>query len=208
MKLPFLNGKRLRGAVAKLGWGLRVAGPVAALGGMGRLARVWLMRPDHAEVQLRCGPVLEFEYPGQFPPALLVFGDFIDPEFDFLRDVARPDWLVLDVGAAIGQFSMFAAICLPHATVHAIEPSGANVKTLLRNVVRNGVETRVTVHQAALSNRKETARFATSPKTWMSQLAATDSLDPHSELVGVNTLAETLRSLRLDRKRVAGAVMA
>ncbi|MGV8854178.1 MAG: FkbM family methyltransferase [Devosia sp.] len=198
MRFLFFDFQQLRRGAAKLGWGLRVVGPLAAVQGFWRLARVWLIRPTQAEVKLRSGPVLEFDYPGQFPPALLAFGDFIDPEFDFLRDVVAPDGMILDVGAAIGQFSMFAAICLPDATVHAFEPSSANVKTLNRNIVRNGVEKRVIVHQAALSNREETARFATTPKAWMSQLAAADSLDPHSELVGVHTLTATLKSLRLD----------
>ena len=128
----------------------------------------------------------------------MIFGDFIDPEFAFLQDVARPNWTIVDVGAAIGQFSLFAAVCLPGATVHAFEPSSANVATLRRNIDRNGVGSIVVVHQAALSNRKETARFATTPKTWMSQLAAVDSLDPCVELVSVDTLAATLKSLPLD----------
>lgn len=193
---------RLRTAADKLGWGLRVAGPIAAMRGAGQFARVWLLRPAHAEVHLRSGPILEFDYPSQFPPALIVFGDFIDPEFAFLQRAAGPNWRIVDVGAAIGQFSMFAATCLPEAVVHAFEPSGANVVTLQRNIVRNGVEGRVNVHQAALSNRQETARFETSPKAWMSQLATGDNAHSHGELVAVSTLAATLKALRLDHIEV------
>ena len=193
---------RLLSLMGKLGWGLRVVGPLAALHGAGRLAKIWLMQPAHAEVRLRCGPILEFDYPSQFPSALVAFGDFIDPEFDFLRNVAKPGWTVVDVGAAIGQFSMFAAVCLPGVTVHAFEPSSANIATLHRNISRNGVGRGMVVHQAALSNRKETARFATAPKTWMSQLTAGDSLDPCVELVEVDTLAATVKSLRLGHLNV------
>lgn len=182
----------------KLRWGVRVVGPRPVLRGFGRLTKVWATRPAHAEVRLRCGLILEFDYPGQFPTALVIFGDFIDPEFAFLRDVARPNWTIVDVGAAIGQFSMFAAVCLPGATVHAFEPSSANIATLQRNIDRNGAEGAVAVHQAALSNRKETARFATTPRTWMSQLAAADSMDGCVEVVSVDTLADTLKSLAVD----------
>jgi len=179
-----------------------VVGPVAALGGAWRFARIWLGRPRRAEVRLRSGPILEFDYPHQFPPTLMLFGDFIDPEFAFLRRVTRPNWRVVDVGAAIGQFSVFAAICLPEATIHAFEPSGANVATLRRNIARNGVEARVWVHQSALSNRRETAWFATAPKNWMSQLSGTRDADAPGELVGVDTLADTLTRLGLDHVEV------
>jgi FkbM family methyltransferase len=193
---------RLRAAADKLSWGVRVVGPIAAARGLWRLARLSLGRSGRAEVRLRSGPVLEFEYPGQFPPALMLFGDFIDPEFAFLRRVARSHWRIVDVGAAIGQFSLFAATCLPDATVHAFEPSSANVATLQRNIARNGAGARVFVHQAALSNRRETARFETAPKTWMSQLSETCGDDRQSELVSVDTLDATLRSLRLSHVEV------
>lgn len=188
--------------MGKLRWGTRAVGPIAAARGVWRLVCLSLGRPERAEVRLRSGPILEFDYPGQFPPTLMLFGDFIDPEFAFLRQVARLHWRIVDVGAAIGQFSMFAAICLPDATVHAFEPSSANVATLQRNIVRNGVEGRVFVHQAALSNRRETARFETAPKTWMSQLSDSPTNDPQSELVSVDTLDATLRSLRLSHVEV------
>ena len=202
VKSPALAIGRLRSATDKFGWGLRAVGPMAAAQGFGRFMNIWLRRPDHAEVHLRSGPTLEFDYPGQFPPTLMMFGDFIDPEFAFLRQVARPKWRVVDVGAAIGQFSMFAATCLPGAQVDAFEPSSANVATLQRNIVRNRVEGRVRVHQAALSNRKETARFETAPKTWMSQLMRADSGTADSELVAVETLDDTLRDLQLDHVEV------
>lgn len=193
---------RLRVVKDKFDWGLRVVGPQAALRGMWRLARLWLGRPQRAEVQLRSGPILEFDYPHQFPPTLMLFGDFIDPEFAFLARIARPHWRIVDVGAAIGQFSMFSAICLPEATIHAFEPSGANVATFRRNIARNGVDGRVFVHQGALSNRRETARFATAPKNWMSQLSDAQGAGAPGELVAVDTLAAALERLELDHVEV------
>ena len=191
--------RRLNVVGDKLSWGLRAAGPFAMAAGAMRFVKIWLTRPAQSQMRLRSGAILEFDYPGQFPPTLVLFGDFIDPEFPFLQLVAKPRWQVVDVGAAIGQFSMFSVVCLPGARVEAFEPSRVNTETLQRNIERNGVEGRVTVHQMALSNRKEMARFATAPKTWMSQLLAPDSGDDtDSELVGVDTLDAVAQATGLD----------
>lgn len=187
--------RRLRTATDKFGWGMRVVGPIATLFGAGRFTSLLLRRPARSEVHLRSGPVLEFDYPGQLPPTLLMFGDFIDPEFDFLKLIVRPHWLVVDVGAAIGQFTIFSATCFPDAIVHAFEPSSANVSTLQRNIARNGVEQRVIVHQEALSNTIGTARFQTTPDTWNSRLASDGGSEEGTELVAVNTLDAKLKAI-------------
>src|SRR5687768_11876631 len=88
----------------KLLWGGRVVGVGAAARGAVRIGYLYLRRPSKSEIQLRSGQVLEFGFPSQVPRALLAFGDFIDPEFAFLRKIYRPGWIVADVGAAIGQF--------------------------------------------------------------------------------------------------------
>lgn len=187
--------RRLRTARDKFGWGMRAVGPLATLFGAGRYTSLLLRRPARSEVHLRSGPVLEFEYPGQVPPTLLMFGDFIDPEFDFLKLIARPHWMVIDVGAAIGQFTVFSTTCFSGAIVHAFEPSSANVSTLQRNIVRNGVEDRVFVHQEALSNTIGTARFETTPDTWNSRLASEPGDSQGTELVAVTTLDAKLEAI-------------
>src|SRR3970040_2142325 len=94
----------------KIRWGARAVGWLATIIGSFCLARLKLVRPARAEVRLRqTGATMTFNYPKQLVPALVVFGDLIDPEYAFLREVARPDWIFLDVGAAIGQFTVFAA---------------------------------------------------------------------------------------------------
>lgn len=185
--------------VEKLRWGVQVVGPMASLRGAWRTVRLLATRPSRARVQLRCGPVVEFDYPSQFPPALMMFGDLIDPEFSFLKQVARPHWRILDVGAAIGQFSLFAAVCLPQVAVDAFEPSGANVATLRRNLRSNHVDDRVVVHQTALSHQKGVAQFATAARTWLSQLTTSDSPGAGLEEVTVNTLDSVLDELFIDR---------
>lgn len=186
---------RLQTARDKFGWGLRVVGPAASLAGLGRFFSIRVRRPDRSEVHLRSGPVLEFDYPRQFPPTLMIFGDFIDPEFDFLKRVARPGWLVVDVGAAIGQFTAFTATCLPDAIVHAFEPSSANVATLRRNITRNRVEGRVAIHHEALADHAGTAQFETTSDTWNSGLVRDGADHGNTEIVTLNTLDAGLDEL-------------
>jgi FkbM family methyltransferase len=180
----------------KMLWGLRVVGAWAILRGSVRMCYLYLRRPKNSELQLRSGEILEFSFPSQLPRALLVFGDFVDPEFDFLRRIFRPDWIVADVGAAIGQFAMFAAM-LPVSSVHAFEPSAENVVALTRNVQRNRVSSRVKIHRLAFSNEETEAYFETTESTWVSRLARTGT-----ELVSVRTLGAEFERLGLDRVSV------
>src|SRR5262245_24553105 len=85
-------------SVAKLRWGTRTVGWMyTVLGGL-RLFWLWFTRPRTVEVRLRSsGAILGFAYPTQLVPALVVFGDLIDPEYAFLAAVVRPDWIFLDV---------------------------------------------------------------------------------------------------------------
>ncbi len=180
----------------KILWGRRVVGMGAAARGAVRIGYLYLRRPRRSEIELRSGPVLEFAFPSQVPRALLAFGDFIDPEFAFLRKVHRPDWIVADVGAAIGQFTLFATT-LPAAKVHAFEPSSANVAALSRNIVRNNVSDRVEVHRIAFSNAESEAYFETTPSTWMSGIRETGT-----ERVSVRTLSADFQERGLEHVSV------
>ncbi|WP_173087977.1 FkbM family methyltransferase [Devosia sp. 1635] len=184
----------------KLGWGMRSVGITATLRGAVRSALLHLQRPQHAQIKLASGPVIEFAYPSQVPTALVMFGDLIDPEFAFLRRIARPDWIVADIGAAIGQFTLFAG-CLPVACVHAFEPSGANIRTLQRNIERNCLADRVHIHQLALGEAEYEAVFETTDHTWVSRLAQSSGHSgavEQTETVQVRTLAGELEHLGVD----------
>lgn len=169
-------------------WGLQAVGIRNALEGSLRLLKLKVRRPTQGEIALRSGPRLQFAYPTQLPRTLVMFGDFIDPEYDFLREIVRPEWVIADVGAAIGQFSIFAAK-LPCAVVHAYEPSSINVSTLHANIKQNDVGKRVEVHQIALSNENGSAIFATAGQAWMSSLSK-QSQD--GERVSVRRLTDEL----------------
>ncbi|KQT91972.1 hypothetical protein ASG49_08240 [Marmoricola sp. Leaf446] len=160
---------RIRNVVEKVSWGLRATGPLAAVRGVGRLAVLRAVRPRRALVHSRSGFDLEFGA-RQVPTALVAFGDVIDPEYPFLRSVVRPGAVVVDVGAAIGQFTVYAGRVLG-ATVHAFEPVEANLVSLRANVRRNGLADRVRIHELALSDHAGEADFDTSGDTFRAGFA-------------------------------------
>lgn len=188
--------RRAQNWADKTRWGCRIVGLGPTLLGLARLTQLYLRRPKKSELKLRSGQILEFGFPSQVPNALLMFGEFIDPEFAFLSRVRRPDWVVADVGAAIGQFTLFAAT-LPVSFVHSFEPSAANAAALSRNIRRNGVDDKVAVHKTAFSNAESEAYFETTPNTWVSGLS-----DTGTELVSVRTLDAEFERLELDHVSV------
>jgi FkbM family methyltransferase len=185
-------------AADKLVWGARVVGVRRTVIGLGRLVSLRLRRPPRAMVRLSSGAVMEFAVPGQVAPALVLFQDLIDPEFALLTELSRPEWVVLDVGAAIGQFSIFAAR-LPSAVVHAFEPSPANLTTLAGNLARNAVSDRVVVHPVAVGEFEGDASFSTADNAYMSGLV-TDPGDSGARVtVAVRRLTALVDELGLDR---------
>ncbi|MET0767967.1 MAG: FkbM family methyltransferase [Aeromicrobium sp.] len=187
---------RARKAAAKLLWGIRVVGPARTLAGLVRLAGLRVRRPAAGVMRLRSGPVLGFAYPRQLVPALVVFGDYIDPEMAFLGRVFRRDWVVLDIGAAIGQFSVFAAM-LPADHVHAFEPGIDNIRTLEANLRVNHVTDRVTVHQVALSDCEAEMPFPTLSNPFLSRLDRPGG-SVGGQTVPVRTVTGTAAALGLD----------
>jgi FkbM family methyltransferase len=132
-------------------------------------------------------------------PTLVVFGDLIDPEYAFLEAVARPSWTFVDVGAAIGQFTVFAALSAS-GRVHAFEPGSENLVTLRSNIARNGIGDRVTIHQMALSNCTGEVEFTTASNPFMSRL---DRAGPTTgKRVAVDTLTNVVEKFGIDHVSV------
>lgn len=143
----------------KLRWGVGQVGPAATARGLARIAVILLRRPAWARTPLGDGGVLGFGVPEQMSPALVVFGRLIDPEYAFLREVSRPGWVHWDVGAAVGQYTVFAGR-LPGTTVRAFEPNPGLRASLVRNVAENGLEGRVEIHDVAVTATSGPVTFA------------------------------------------------
>ena len=65
-----------------------------------------------------------------------------------------PESVMLDVGANVGMYSIFAAV-VRHARVYAFEPESQNYALLCRNIVQNGLAEQVTAYCAALSDSQK-----------------------------------------------------
>jgi len=197
----------VRGAIArgrnardKALWGMRVVGPVASLRGAVRLANLRVRRPERSRVRVGSGFDLDFSYPDQLPVALIAFGDLIDPEYPFLRAISSPDWVVADVGAAIGQFTVFAA-SLPVAKVYAFEPGDANLVSLRANAQLNQVADKVDVHPLALSDYEGRATFVTSGHTWVGGIG--DSTDDTGGTASAEVAQVEVRRLDVELERLS-----
>lgn len=191
-----LGAHRVVSVLHKLAWGVRAVGLGRTVRGVARLAALKVRRPQRSQVRLRSGGTISFENPSQRAPALVVFGDVIDPELFLVRRVLLPGAIVVDAGAAIGQFTVVAGQT-PGTTIHAYEPSSANLPSLRRNAELNGLADRVVVHHAALSHYEGTANFRTTSNAFLSQLSG-DCQDLGSETVPVLTLTDELRRLQIE----------
>src|ERR1700709_1431975 len=72
-----LRPARLRAHASKLHWGIQAVGLPATLQGLTRSVALRIRRPATARTPLPYGAVMDFDYPSQLVPALVVFGDLI-----------------------------------------------------------------------------------------------------------------------------------
>jgi FkbM family methyltransferase len=82
----------------------------------------------------------------------------------FFRNVypLRPaDRLIVDAGANIAVFSLYALLALPECRVTAVEPSSSTFARLETTLRENGVRNRCTPIRAALGSREGTTTIAT-----------------------------------------------
>lgn len=67
--------------------------------------------------------------------SLAMYGEYSELEIDFLRQIIKPDWTVIDVGANIGALTVaFAEMVGSDGQVYAYEPQPENFELLNRNL--------------------------------------------------------------------------
>lgn len=91
---------------------------------------------------------------------LAVYEQFADDSYqldELLAPFTDRQVHALDVGAHVGSFAINLARILPRATVECFEPSASSATYLRRNVADNGLDSRITVREAALSDSVGTA---------------------------------------------------
>ena len=91
---------------------------------------------------------------------------------------------ILDIGANIGEFSLFCANRFVKSKIFAFEPDPIVHKCLQLNIQSFGMESRVTVLNMALSNRNELGSFYIATSSADSSLIKPET---YSEIIDIET---------------------
>jgi FkbM family methyltransferase len=150
------------------------------------------------DIRLRNGIRITTWHPKEIITAWIVlFGDeyCVDPE-------AR---VIVDAGANIGAFSLFAAFRAPGASIVSIEPSKPTFDCLNHNIAQNNLGDRVATRNWALAGRDAMRRME--GESWPShvrRLAADSASDSGSpvEAVSLSTLFEREKLGRVDLLKI------
>lgn len=96
--------------------------------------------------------------------------------------------LIVDLGANIGLFTLFAAIHAPRAKLVSVEPFPATFERLVQNVERNGLSQRVQCIQAAVAATGGVRQMDADPTTPNHSRALRNSAD-EMQLIPVHAIS-------------------
>lgn len=96
------------------------------------------------------------------PYTLMNFRAYENSETEFLKSLAQPGSVILDIGANCGWYSLALARYCPTARIHAFEPVQYTHSILLRNIQHNRF-INIEAHKLALSNAEGTLDFLYTP---------------------------------------------
>jgi len=104
---------------------------------------------------------------------------------------------IVEIGANIGTFAVFAAKSDKTARLYSYEPVKANYDVLLRNIAANGLQGRVTAFNLGVASRTEQRDFylTSSPEHTLIKSAAAG----HSVRVNCVSLSDILRANKLSK---------
>jgi FkbM family methyltransferase len=87
------------------------------------------------------------------------YGEYSEAEIALWRQIIKPGWTVLDVGANIGALTLpLAKLVGPKGQVFAFEPQPENYALLQKNIEQNQLESTVTTYDCALGAGQTTIR--------------------------------------------------
>ena len=169
--------------------GIQRYGLLRAVRGLTTFARFVISKPHRGQIATRTDDLhISFNYPSQFMPTLVIFREFVEPEFEFLRRILQPDAVFFDVGGGIGAYSLTAArFC--SGPIYIFEPLQENVSTIKENLQANNLHSQVTVNEVALSDLDGYGRMHTEETLFVSKLGNTfdDNQDGSVKVVKLDT---------------------
>jgi len=75
------------------------------------------------------------------------------------QEFLKPDSVILDCGANIGIFSLYASSLSPKGKIYSFEPTEGIFGILHKNIVSNGLERRIFAYNLALGDKKRMAEI-------------------------------------------------
>lgn len=94
----------------------------------------------------------------------LIRGGFLKkkyPELFFLKELVKPGFVCVDIGANVGYYSVFLSkYAGPNGHVHAVEPVDLFAKLFIKNTTQFGLGN-ITLHQTALGGENKTIQMGT-----------------------------------------------
>src|SRR5262245_16083620 len=171
---------RLKSVVQTLRLVRDVEQPLRELGLFLGVARA----PDHRRIRLRNGYQIHLDTVDEFRQS---FWDC------WVRDpyrVLASDQVIVDAGANIGCFSIYAVSKAPRGHVFALEPSSRNFQRLVDNIRLNGLDSRITALPVGVAGRSGSQELDVSHASPYHSVYT--EVGPHRETIRVLSLAALL----------------
>ena len=141
-----------------------------------------------AEYHLRSGHTL-IDGAGTLAGTIAVV--FVRREYGALQQMQT----VVDIGANMGTFAVYAALCCPSARVYCYEPIRENFEVLARNIRINGLDERVTATQRAVASASGSRVMSLGSSPLHSLVRGPESAERQS--VSCTTLSEIIENHKL-----------
>ena len=132
---------------------------------------------------------------------LNTFHDLLTVWVVFMRGeyIVNPDCkLIVDAGANIGSFSIFAAAQAPHAKIIALEPFPNTLELLKNNIRLNNLESRVKIIPFGLGSKDGVAFMDSNPDVPSQSIGTTETEQKDGIRVPIKTLKTFFREEKIE----------
>ena len=117
---------------------------------------------------------------------------FIRREYGRMQDYRT----IVDIGANMGGFAVYAALSCPNAKIYCFEPEERNFGVLMQNIAINSLQERVRAFQCAVASSNENRAMAIGPSP-MNSLVTKDACE-RRQMVRCTTLREIFKQQELE----------
>lgn len=114
-------------------------------------------------------------------------------------EVCAEDETILDCGANIGIFSLYAAVQAPHSRIVSMEPVAETYEKLTEQISRSPFKDRITCVRQGIAGDVGTRRILLGTDSDTSSLYQALALTQDFEQIDVTTYADALDSYQIDR---------